>query len=196
MKKTVYLLSSNLLITLIMVTGFAIFSFQKSYNTFTKEEPVAILTFEKIQDQKYLASIYLEQTNKKVNQFVIFGDQWRLDAEFKKFKYFANLLNINNKYQLSRLEGRYKTVEDQNTKENLAYDLTKFVNQSFLKQVNLEDILIDTEYGASVYKDINENAIYKVYKTNTGLITRTEIIEVFKQPKAKQIYQVIEHFFK
>ena len=50
------------------------------------------------------------------------GDQWRIDAEFLKWKYWATLLGIDSQYRLDRLEGRYRTAAAQNTQPNLAHD--------------------------------------------------------------------------
>ena len=57
--------------------------------------------------------------------FPVFGDQWRVDAEFLKWKYWALLLGLDSQYRLDRLEGRYRSAAEQNSQPNVAHDLSE-----------------------------------------------------------------------
>jgi hypothetical protein len=168
------------------------YSFQKSYNAFTEETPIANIYFKKLDKNKYMA--YLTVNNKNTN-FIIYGNQWRLDVEFKKFKYFANLLNVKSKYMIDRLEGRYKDIKDENTKKHQAYDLNFINNETMIFSNNeINDLLLDTTYGSSVYKDIKINKKYIIYKTNNGILVREEILPI-KEQKNESISSKLKKIF-
>lgn len=195
--KPIYFISSNILIIFFISISLFIYTYQQNYINLIKEEPIAILTFEKIKDNKYIGTLNLKNTKNEYS-FKIYGNQWRLDVEFKKFKYYSHFFNIKNKYKLDRIEGRYKNIEDQNSMKTKSYDLS-FINHKGFDKLNfLESYLIDTTYGSSIYTDIKEDTIYKIYKTNTGLLTRVYEIEKLKQTKpvkASKLNEIIKIFF-
>jgi hypothetical protein len=107
----------------------------------------------------------------------LFGDQWRVDAEFLKWKYWAMLLGLDSQYRLDRLEGRYRTAADQNAAPKLAHDLgggTTLDVVSVAESLGSWNFLIDASYGSSTYQDIDTDNVYYVYRTQTGIITRTK----------------------
>jgi len=147
-----------------------------TYTSLTSESVVAELRFEPVGQQEYLAHVRSgdfceEQT------FRVLGDQWRIDAEFLKWKYWALALGLDSQYRLDRLEGRYRATEDQNVRPTLAHDLKK------ITVVQVADVsetlgslsfLTDATYGSSTYQDIDTDRVFYVYRTQTGLITRSE----------------------
>jgi hypothetical protein len=80
-----------------------------TYTSLTKEEIVAKIKFDVIlnQSQMYIAHLY-GADGSNIDDYVIFGDQWRMDAGFIKMEYWANVLGVDSKYILNRIEGRYK----------------------------------------------------------------------------------------
>jgi len=88
-----------------------------------------------------------------------------------KMKYWSTLLKLDSRYVLERFEGRYKKNEDQNTKQNLSYDLGE---NTLLDRFTLLgwNPFVDTEYGSSVYQEITLDQVFAVYKTQTGFVIR------------------------
>ena len=76
-----------------------------TYSTLTKESIVATMKFEKVPNQEmvYVGHLFSD-TGSKLGDYKIYGDQWRVDASFIKMKYWANVLGVDSKYILDRLE--------------------------------------------------------------------------------------------
>lgn len=146
-----------------------------AYFALTDETLIAELEFDRTGDQRYMA--YLRTGDFCTEQsFVLLGDQWRIDAQFLKWHYWASLLGFESRYRLERLEGRYRDVDEQNTKPTLSHalgapsaiDVAGLVNG--LGRLNF---LADASYGSSTYQDIDTSRRYLVYKSPTGIFTRS-----------------------
>ena len=144
-----------------------------TYFRLTAEEPVARITFEEVGDQEYNAYLTLPG-NDIPGKYVIYGDQWRIDAEFVKIKPWANILGVDSRYKLVRLEGRYQDIEDQNTRPHMAYNLGATRGIDIGKLVADWNFLIDAEYGSSTFTDIEISNAYTVYKSQFGLLVRED----------------------
>ena len=147
-----------------------------TYHRLTAETVIAELRFEPTGDRQYLA--YL-RTGDRCNERVlpVFGEQWRVDAAFLKWQYWAMLLGLDSQYRLDRLEGRYRAVADQNTAPKVAHDLggdTAVDIVTIARTLGSWNFLLDATYGSSTYEDIDPARVYRVYRTTTGIITRSE----------------------
>jgi hypothetical protein len=146
-----------------------------SYNTLTEETLIAQVRFERTGAQEFLA--YLRTGDLCTEQELpVLGDQWRIDAQFLKWKYWALLLGLDSQYRLERFEGRYSAIDDQNRKPTLAHSLdepTAVDVVSVARSLGDLNFLIDTTYGSSTYQVIDTERIHEVYKTPTGIFTRS-----------------------
>ncbi|HIL27159.1 MAG TPA: hypothetical protein EYG21_07225 [Nitrospinaceae bacterium] len=169
----------SLLVLMLMISNILLAGLLAlTYSNLTKEEVVAIITFDNVPDQSsvYIAHLY-DRDESKIDDYSIYGDQWRMDAGFIKVKYWANILGVDSKYTLNRFEGRYKDIKDENNKKHKSYQIESH---------NLIDIFhffVDTTYGSSVYQDIKLNTKYIVLKSQIGLMVREQQIPV-KQEKS------------
>lgn len=147
-----------------------------TYDRLTAETLIAELRFDATGERQYVAHL---RTGDRCAErtFPVLGDQWRVDAEFLKWKYWAMLLGLDSQYRLDRLEGRYRAVAEQNVAPNVAHDLAE---RTAVDVVDLAgalgsfNFLLDATYGSSTYQDIDVGNVYKVYRTTTGIITRQE----------------------
>jgi len=137
------------------------------YTNLSKENLVAQITFDHVgnQDKTYMAHVLSPEGN-KIGDYLIYGDQWRMDAEFIKMKYWANVLGVDSKYALNRIEGRYKNIHDENHNMHKSYQLESHTI------IDTFPFLLDTTYGSSVYQDIKLGVKYKVLHSPTGLLIR------------------------
>ena len=88
----------------------------------TDETLIAELEFDRTGEQRYVARLRTGDFCTELT-FDVPGEQWRVDAQFLKWKYWASLLGIESQYRLERIEGRYRSVADQNEKPTLAHEL-------------------------------------------------------------------------
>ena len=147
-----------------------------TYTSLTSEAVVAELRFERLGEQQYIARLrsgdFCEEQS-----FRVLGDQWRVDAQFLKWKYWALALGLDSQYRLDRFEGRYRAIGEQNTRPTLSHDLKKdtVVDVGGVTEtLGLLNFLTDATYGSSTYQDIDTGRVFYVYRTQTGLITRSE----------------------
>ncbi|HVS26848.1 MAG TPA: hypothetical protein VHE58_06055 [Burkholderiales bacterium] len=174
MRKVVKISFFSLLV-LLLLAGSLFSAWIYTYNRLTAETLIAEISFDRIGKQVYKANLARGDLC-AVEAYTIYGDQWRIDAEFLKWKYWANLLGLDSLYRLNRIEGRYQNVEDQNNKPKHAYELgskTALDIVGIAKALGRFNFLLDAAYGSSTYKDIETDNIFKVYKTQIGIITRT-----------------------
>lgn len=146
-----------------------------TYERLTAETLIAELRFDQTGERRY--TTYLRTGDRCAERvYPLMGDQFRVDAEFLKWKYWALLFGLDSQYRLDRLEGRYRSAADQNTEPNLAHDLRE---RTAIDLVELAgglgawNFLLDATYGSSTYEDIDVARIYSVYRTTTGIITRS-----------------------
>lgn len=156
-----------------MITVILAVLLSATYSALTEEELIASITFENEDNQTkiYKASVF-DAENSKIDDYIIYGDQWRIDAEFIKMKYWANVLGVDSRYTLNRFEGRYKNISEENSMIHKAYQLEDH------QLIEYFSFFFDTTYGSSTYQDISLGTKYKVLKTQTGLMVREEPIVV------------------
>lgn len=145
-----------------------------SYKQILQEQVIATLTFEKIEDQHYSATLVDKEGNQKL--FNIRGDQWQLDARIIKWQgYFASF-GIKPAFRLERISGRYYDLEKETTAKRTAYaihpslyglDLWHILNQ----YPNLVPV-IDAIYGTATYLPMKDGALFEVTLSNTGILAR------------------------
>jgi hypothetical protein len=106
----------------------------------------------------------------------VYGDQWRVDAEFLNGSTGA-VARSRLAVPPDRLEGRYRSVVDQNSQPKVAHDLrdeTAVDVVSLAEGLGRWNFLIDASYGSSTYQDIDPANVYDVYRTQTAIITRSK----------------------
>jgi hypothetical protein len=167
----------SLSLATVAVLGFFVLLGASIYSFFalTDETLIAELEFDRTGEQRYLA--YLRSGDFCTESvYAMLGDQWRIDAQFLKWHYWASLLGLKSQYRLERLEGRYRDVGEQNREPTLAHALAapSAIDIGALSgRLGRLNFLADASYGSSTYQDIDTTMTYLVYKSPTGLFTRT-----------------------
>lgn len=147
-----------------------------TFNVLSDETRIAEIRFDQLGPAHYRATL---TTGDDCDWYELetYGDQWRIDAEFVKWKYWALLLGLDSQYRLDRFEGRYRSVTDQNQAATLSHDLSPDTTVDLVSAANALgrfNFLLDATYGSSTYQDIDTSRVYTVYRTQTGIITRNE----------------------
>ena len=145
-----------------------------TFHRLTDESPIAELRFRKTGLQEYEATIaYGDFCHPE--KHLIYGDQWRMDAQFLKWRSWANLLGFDSMYRIDRLGGRYLDVQDENSRRHLVHELHPEEQPdllSILDSYNGRLSPVDTLYGSSVYDVVQEGILYRVYRGQSGLLVR------------------------
>ena len=159
-------------VAFVLMLGTSIYTF----HALTDETLIAELEFDRTGEQRYLAHLRTGDFCGELT-FDVPGEQWRVDAQFLKWKYWATLLGLDSQYRLERLEGRYRSAADQNEKPTLAHELAppSAIDIGGLSgALGRLNFLADATYGSSVYHDIDTASRYLVFKSPTGIFTRSE----------------------
>jgi hypothetical protein len=165
------------LVAVVLVVGVVLISASVlSYHNLTAETLIAEITFEPAGEQRYIA--YLRTGDRcEERPLAVLGDQWRIDAAFLKWKYWAAALGLDAQYRLERFEGRYKSTVEQNTRPTLAHEIgtpTALDIASLAEALGPLNFLVDATYGTSTYQDIDTEHVFYVYRGPTGIFTRSE----------------------
>lgn len=165
-------MSGALLITMALFL-MSLMSNLYTYQRLTHESPVASIRFDRIGDQFFRA--YLQQPGKDAVVYDIRGDEWQLDARILKWHGLANLAGLDSYYQLERLSGRYRDINQANTTP--ASHITLLDSQGMdiwhLAHQHKNWIpWVDALFGSAIYMPMIHGAQYRVSIGQQGLITR------------------------
>jgi len=145
-----------------------------TFNRLTDEAPIAKLRFTQLAPQKYAVELRSGDFCHP-QTFVLYGDEWRIDARFLKWKPLANLVGLDAMYRLERLTGRYQAVSDENTNRHQAWRIGKQPDIDLFQYAKRDWTYwspIDTFFGSSVYEAIDPAREYTVYRSQSGLLVR------------------------
>lgn len=147
-----------------------------TYKRLTDEEPIAQLAFTPINFQEFDASLRLGNFCEE-EIYKIYGDEWRIDAQFLKWKSWTTLFGVNPLYRIERLSGRYSEIQDENSKHHSAHDIKPITTLNLSKLAEYYDHkfpFLDTVYGSSAYQKMKAETIFTVFRTQSGILIREQ----------------------
>lgn len=145
-----------------------------SYKQIMSEEFVCTVSFQKLDEQRYVASLTDAKGDSK--QYELRGDQWQIDARIVKWNGMIARWGVKPAYRLDRIGGRYFDLEKETRDARTAHaivaspmglDLWLILNKNtrWLPAV-------DAIYGSATYLPMKDDASFKVTLSNTGLVAR------------------------
>ncbi len=178
---TRWFLGAGLLLSLCL--GVLFWLSLRGYGRLSDEALIAEIHFQPLDQRLYRARLYSVERC-QTDEFLIAGDQWRIDARFLKWRGWAVLLGLDARYRLERIEGRYRRLEDQRRlavtyyalSEDGRFDLGR-LSERFLPL----RWLVDAEYGSSTYLPIDPAYRYRLYRTQSGIISRRQPLPDYSQ---------------
>lgn len=169
--------SVQILFGLLLVAG-AILSWSValnlySYQRFTGETSVVKLRFEARGPQAY--RVYVIQPDQQSQSYDLRGDEWQVDARVLKWGGLATLLGFDTAFQLDRITGRYRDLQQERQLPHTVHSLyrPRGVDIWWLVREHQDWIpLVDAIYGSATYMPMVDRAEYAVTITTSGLIAR------------------------
>lgn len=107
--------------------------------------------------------------------FVIAGDELYVDAHVLKWKPIANVLGLRTAYELDRIAGRYRSVEQERTAIRTVYPLgTPSAIDFFRLRSRYAWLapLVDAEYGSATFVPVSSPTEFEVRVSTSGLLIR------------------------
>lgn len=153
----------------------------QGYQTLTREEIAAQISVSPVAPQRFAATF--RYPDGRVESFMIAGDEIYVDAHILKWQPLANLFGLHTAYELNRVGGRYRDIEQERTAQRTVHSLSqdKPINLFGIRQRHtFLAILLDAKYGSATFVPVIQAAELELRISTTGLLMR----EVSTAPKS------------
>jgi hypothetical protein len=145
----------------------------QGYHALTREELAARISVSPLAPQRFAAT--LRFADGKVTRFELAGDEIYVDARILKWKGWANVAGLHTAYELDRIAGRYRAIDDERAKPRTVHELgtTKVVDLfEFRRRFGFLGDVFDAEYGSGTFVPVNRPAELELRVSTTGLLIR------------------------
>jgi hypothetical protein len=145
----------------------------QGYRALTREDVAARVVVRAAGGQRFAATVRYPDGREAA--FDLAGDEIYLDAHILKWKPFANVLGLHTAYELGRVAGRYRDIEQERKARRTVYSLSKD------RPVDLFELrqrhaflapLFDAEYGSATFVPVAKRAEFELRVSTTGLLMR------------------------
>jgi hypothetical protein len=143
------------------------------YQALTKEEIAAWVKVEPAGPERFTAKFRFPDGRSAT--YVLAGNELYVDAHILKWKPIANLLGLHTQYELDRVAGRYRRLDDENSRERTVYQLAraKPVDMFALRsEFALLAPLLDVEYGSASFVPADRSTEWELRVSTSGLLFR------------------------
>lgn len=140
-----------------------------TYERLSLERHVADIRFIQIGPQKFRAILTISDNTTK--EYELIGDQWQLDARIIKWSPKGNMLGLDSRYRLERLNVRYNTVaQEKEPHMRTVYSLLADTEPGFIQKYKSWMPWLDASFGGAIFMPMADRAHYKIKITQSGLV--------------------------
>lgn len=165
---------SGLVLLLLGVLGWGVVLGTRGYRALTREEVAATVTTRSLGPQSFRAVV--ERPGARPDTFRVAGDQLYVDAHVLKWQPWVNVLGIHTGYRLTRIGGRYRSLEAERNAERTVYDLSAGPPVDVLRTLDRLPVvggLVDATYGSGAFVPADGLGSFQVRVTTSGLLIRS-----------------------
>jgi hypothetical protein len=145
----------------------------QGYRALIDEQPAGRVYVKKVAPQRFNARFVFPDGREAT--YEIAGDEIQVDAHILKWKPIANLIGLRTVYELDRIGGRYRAIEQERAAPRSVHALapSRAVDLFDLRQryVVLAPLL-DAEYGSASYVPVDGDVELQVRVAPSGLVLR------------------------
>ncbi len=143
------------------------------YQALTKEEVAAWVRVEPAGPERFTAKFRFPDG--RTATYALAGNELYVDAHILKWKPIANLLGLHTQYELDRVAGRYRRLEDEQARVRTVYPLGRS------KPLDMFDLrrefvalapLLDAEYGSASFVPADRSTEWELRVSTSGLLFR------------------------
>jgi hypothetical protein len=145
----------------------------QGYRALTQEELAARISVRPYSPQRFTAKLVFPDGHEA--SYAISGDEIYLDARILKWHALANLLGLTTAYELDRVGGRYRDLEQEKSASRTLYSLgrEKPVDLFALtKRFPYLEHFVDAKYGSAAFVPAGDPAELELRVSTTGLLIR------------------------
>src|SRR5262245_24565820 len=161
-----------LLIALGLLEGTITLGIQ-GYRALTHEDLAARISVRPFAPQRFNAR--LQFPDGREASYALSGDEIYLDARILKWHALANMLGLTTAYELDRIGGRYRDLEQEKNAPRSLYSLGKEKPVDLFaltKRFPYLENFVDAKYGSAAYVPAGEPAELELRVSTTGLLIR------------------------
>jgi hypothetical protein len=143
------------------------------YTELAREDIAATLLVQPTGPQRFSATVRYPDLREV--KFELAGDEVYVDAQILKWKPIANVFGLHTAYELDRIAGRYRSIDNERSAARTVFPLSRD------KPLDLFDLrrrytllapLLDAEYGSASYVVVSRPAEIELRVSTTGLLMR------------------------
>lgn len=145
----------------------------QGYRALTREDIAARLEVRPTGPQRFSATFRFPDGGTAT--FELTGDEVYVDAHILKWKPIANVLGLHTAYELDRVGGRYRAIEQERSAPRTVQSLgrERLVDLFGLRQRHaFLESLLDAEYGSATFVAVTRPAELELRVSTTGLLIR------------------------
>lgn len=172
LRRTVVALVLAVLLFAGLLAGTVLLGVQ-GYRALTREDLAAFLHVKPAGPQRFEATVRFPDG--KEARYDLAGDELYVDARILKWKPMANLVGLHTAYELDRISGRYRAIDDERAKPRTVHELGRSRPVDLFALRKRYDFLgeaFDAEYGSGSFVPVAREAVLEVRVSTTGLLIR------------------------
>lgn len=145
----------------------------RGYRSLTREVVAATIATETIGPGSFRAEFAFPDGERR--SFVVNGDQLYVDAHILKWHPLVNVLGLHTEYELDRVAGRHERLEDEQVRPRSVYSLGREKPFDFFHLARAIPVfapLVDAEYGSASFVPVEEDGVFELRVSTSGLLFR------------------------
>ncbi len=145
----------------------------EGYQRLTHEELIARIEIEPIGPRRFNARFTFPASH--IVNVELAGDEIQVDARIIKWHAWANLLGLHTFYQLDRVAGRYRDIEDERKAVRTIHSLAGYHRVDlFAWRQRLPELarFFDAEYGSASFVPADRRQELELTVSTSGLVLR------------------------
>jgi hypothetical protein len=145
----------------------------QGYRALTREDTAAVVKIEPAGPGRFNARFQFPDGRAAV--FNLAGEELYVDAHILKWKPIANYFGLHTSYELDRVAGRYRKLEDEQANPRTVFALSREKPTDMFnlrRRFALLSALLDVEYGSGTFAPAEQGAELEIRVSTTGLLIR------------------------
>jgi hypothetical protein len=145
----------------------------QGYQALTQEELAAKLSVRPLGPKRFETTVRL--TDGRTLVYELAGDEVYVDAHILKWHPYANLFGLHTAYELDRIGGRYREIEEEKSAPHIVFPLreSRAIDLFGLRQrYDFLGPLVDAQYGSATFLPVSGPAEFEVRVSTSGLLMR------------------------
>jgi hypothetical protein len=145
----------------------------QGYRALTREDIAARLFVQPSGPQRFVATVRFPDGHEV--KYELAGDEIYVDAHILKWKPLANALGLHTAYELDRVAGRYRAIEQERSAVRTVYSLSQDRPVDLFalrRRYAFLAPLLDAEYGSAAFVPASQSAELELRVSISGLLIR------------------------